>query len=169
MALKPSQLAFEKSLLEERLRYVKRLKEDLEQEGGTTSQTVAAYTSIIDGAGEWNAECVEHCQNSGKDAVGCIRCTPGVRVLELHWAARLRLACTAAPSTPLSSTVCARDAACRCRNNQRCGARGAPGCADGRGEAWRVLGVLQGVCRRPRLGASARGMPLACRQPPAFG
>lgn len=50
MALKPSQLAFEKSLLEERLRYVKRLKEDLEQEGGTTAQTVAAYTSIIDGA-----------------------------------------------------------------------------------------------------------------------
>ncbi|PRW56727.1 SAGA-associated factor 11 [Chlorella sorokiniana] len=48
MALKPSQLAFEKSLLEERLRYVKRLKEDLEQEGGTTSQMVAAYTSIID-------------------------------------------------------------------------------------------------------------------------
>ena len=51
MALKPSQLAFEKSLLEERLRYVKRLKEDLEQEGGATSQTVGAYTSIIDGEG----------------------------------------------------------------------------------------------------------------------
>ncbi len=54
MALKPSQLAFEKSLLEERLRYVKRLKEDLEQEGGTTSQTVGAYTSVIDGEGGGN-------------------------------------------------------------------------------------------------------------------
>lgn len=75
MALKPSQLAFEKSLLEERLRYVKRLKEDLEQEEGTTSQTVAAYTSIIDGAAAWNAECMGRCQNSGKDAVGCIGCT----------------------------------------------------------------------------------------------
>lgn len=50
MALKPGQIAFEAQLLEERIQYVKRLKADLNQEGSAAAQTVAAYTSIIDGA-----------------------------------------------------------------------------------------------------------------------
>jgi hypothetical protein len=50
MALKPGQLAFEEALLRERLKFVRGLKGELQQEEGLVAQTVAAYSSLIDGA-----------------------------------------------------------------------------------------------------------------------
>ncbi|KAL4447178.1 hypothetical protein ABPG77_007211 [Micractinium sp. CCAP 211/92] len=48
MALKPAQLAWEETLLRERLKFVKELKTELQQPDGSVAQTVQAYTSLID-------------------------------------------------------------------------------------------------------------------------
>lgn len=53
-ALKPAQLAFEEACLRERLKFVRQLKGELQEEEGGAAQTVQAYTSLIDGAG-WAA------------------------------------------------------------------------------------------------------------------
>jgi len=53
MALvKPKDLQHEQAALNKRLKYVQELKQSLQQEDGVAYQTVAAYTSIVDGA--WN-------------------------------------------------------------------------------------------------------------------
>lgn len=49
MALKPAQLAWEETLLRERLKFLKELKTELQQPDGSVAQTVQAYTSLIDG------------------------------------------------------------------------------------------------------------------------
>ncbi|KAI3428221.1 hypothetical protein D9Q98_006601 [Chlorella vulgaris] len=48
MALKPAQLAFEEALLRERLKFVRELKEQLQDEEGMVAQTVKAYTAVVD-------------------------------------------------------------------------------------------------------------------------
>lgn len=44
-----AQVAFEEALLRERLKFVRELKEQLRQEDSTVTQTVKAYTDVIDG------------------------------------------------------------------------------------------------------------------------
>jgi hypothetical protein len=43
------QLAFEEALLRERLKFVRELKEQLQDEEGMVAQTVKAYTAVVDG------------------------------------------------------------------------------------------------------------------------
>jgi hypothetical protein len=49
MAIKPKDLKFEEVALRKRLEFVKSIKAALQQEDSITTQTVEAYTSIIDG------------------------------------------------------------------------------------------------------------------------
>ena len=49
MALKPAQLAWEATLLRERLKFVRELKAELAEPGCAVAASVDAYSSLIDG------------------------------------------------------------------------------------------------------------------------
>jgi len=61
MAIKPKDLKFEEAALRKRLEFVKSIKAALKQEDSITTQTVEAYTSIIDGTCLRHEVCIYFC------------------------------------------------------------------------------------------------------------
>jgi hypothetical protein len=137
MALKPGQLAFEEALLRERLKFVRGLKGELQQEEGLVAQTVTAYSSLIDGEAGARGRAAAH---PPPPPVGAGH--------KLAWPAAAIAAAATCPCAP-HQTHYLRD----CRGDRRYSIRGAPSCADGGGKWGKhppaLLLLLAGLCCCP--------------------
>ncbi|PSC71638.1 SAGA-associated factor 11 [Micractinium conductrix] len=73
MALKPAQLAWEATLLRERLKFVRELKAELAEPGCAVAASVDAYSSLIDGVIEDVALEVHRAVQTGVDDLADVR------------------------------------------------------------------------------------------------